>query len=681
MLWRASVGRCATSQPARPWRSTSASARSATARGRCWCAAAPAPARRSCWRGDWPTWRPTGTAPERVLAIGSTRATARRLRERAEALLDGSLRGALDRQLGRARRAAAARARRGRRPRPLLRRARPGRAAGDAARPARPAAAAPARDPRQPGRPAGAAAGPDRRAEGASAVGPTSLETGARRREQEAGDEAEREAARRELEFAELFTAHDRILAASGSLDRGDVFLALDCLLVERPDVRRQIAERFEHLMVDELEEATRRPAHDPGGARRRQPEPSLRAGERRRGGRGDRGLVPPGPPRGRGDRAARSASASRGCASGAAPTSAPRRRRWPARSSTWSPAAPSPEQICVLLADAGAARAAPSRRRWRSAASPSTSPGRRRCSQRPEVRDAIAWLRVLADPDDSPAAARALTRPPIELRSGDLARLTTIARRRKLDMVAACEAALDSPQFQPEARERIQAFLKLYNAASAAMEERRADVFVRRLIERVGLRRQRLFAAQPEVAERLLGLSRLAELATAWARREPHGSTRGFVALPQRRRRGRRRTGRRRGAALARRGPGRSRWRRSRGSASTTSSCSGSRRRRTGRGSAGRRAAAWSSRGSSAARRARPAPRASTRRLLAARGRPRRSTARSSSARPRACTRPTGRCASRCSRPPGRPAASSPSRASTPRSTSTGRSPATWSC
>jgi len=97
--------------------------------------------------------------------------------------------------------------------------------------------------------------------------------------------------------------------------------------------------------------------------------------------------------------------------------------------------------------------------------------------------------------------------------------------------MVAACEAALDSPQFQPEARERFQSFLKLYRAAARAMEERRADVFVRRLIERVGLRRQRLFAAQPEVAERLLALSRLAELATAWARREPHGSTRGFVA------------------------------------------------------------------------------------------------------------------------------------------------------
>ena len=149
---------------------------------------------------------------------------------------------------------------------------------------------------------------------------------------------------------------------------------------------------------------------------------------------------------------------------------------------------------------------------------------------QRPEVRDAIAWLRVLADPGDSAAAARALTRPPVELRSADLARLTTIARRRKLDMVSACEAALESPQIPPEARERIQSFLKLYGEASAVMEERRADVFVRRLIERVGLRRQRLFAAQPEVAERLLGLSRLAELAAEWARREPHGSTRDFV-------------------------------------------------------------------------------------------------------------------------------------------------------
>ncbi|HYG95763.1 MAG TPA: PD-(D/E)XK nuclease family protein, partial [Solirubrobacterales bacterium] len=189
-----------------------------------------------------------------------------------------------------------------------------------------------------------------------------------------------------------------------------------------------------------------------------------------------------------------------------------------------------SPEEICVLIEDP-AARGGPVAAAMEERGIPFHLSGPAALFQRPEVRDAIAWLRVLAAPDDSAAAARALTRPPVELRSGDLARLTTIARRRKQDMVAACEAALDSPQFQPEARERIQTFLKLYGTAAAVMEERRADVFVRRLIEQVGLRRQRLFAAQPEVAERLIGLSQLAELATAWTRREPHGSTRGFVA------------------------------------------------------------------------------------------------------------------------------------------------------
>ncbi len=150
---------------------------------------------------------------------------------------------------------------------------------------------------------------------------------------------------------------------------------------------------------------------------------------------------------------------------------------------------------------------------------------------RQPEVRDTIAWLRALTDPTDASAVTRALTRPPIGLRSVDLAKLTVIARRRKMDMVSACDAATESPQIAPEARQRIEAFLELYRAASNALDERRPDVFVRRLIERIGFRRQRLFAAKPETAERLLGLSRLGEIATAWSRRQPRGSTREFTA------------------------------------------------------------------------------------------------------------------------------------------------------
>jgi DNA helicase-2/ATP-dependent DNA helicase PcrA len=329
-----------------------------------------------------------------------------------------------------------------------------------------------------------------------------------------------------EPDLAEFCAAHDRILAESGNLDEGDVFLILNKLLRERDDVRAEIATRFSHLMADELEDTTHAQravlaalaADNPNHvyALERGDEPAEDGWFRR--------LHPQGEVIALEEQHRKPAVQLWRCVNERAQAQAVARE-----AEHLLAGGTSPEAICVLVddpaADGGTVAAAMEER-----GIPFHLSGPAALFQRPEVRDAIAWLRVLAEPEDSAAAARALTRPPVELRSADLARLTTIARRRKVDMVSACEAALESPQIPPEGRERIQSFLKLYGEASAAMEERRADVFVRRLIERVGLRRQRLFAAEPEVAERLLGLSRLAELAAAWARREPHGATRGFV-------------------------------------------------------------------------------------------------------------------------------------------------------
>ncbi len=308
-----------------------------------------------------------------------------------------------------------------------------------------------------------------------------------------------------EPDLAEFCAAHDRILAESGNLDRADVFLSLTKLLDERADVRAEIATRFAHVMVDEYEDAT---------ASQRsilnklaQEVPNHLYAENAPFAVGalvlNQVFRDPEVRRWRCDNERAQAQAVAREAEHLLATGTP------------------PEAICVLVenpaTDGGPVAAAMEER-----GIPFHVAGPAALFQRPEVRDAIAWLRVLAQPDDSPAAARALTRPPIELRAADLARLTTIARRRKVDMVSACEAALESPQIPPEGRERIQAFLKLYGEASTALEERRADVFVRRLIERVGLRRQRLFAAEPEVAERLLALSRLAELASVWPGAKP---------------------------------------------------------------------------------------------------------------------------------------------------------------
>ena len=99
---------------------------------------------------------------------------------------------------------------------------------------------------------------------------------------------------------------------------------------------------------------------------------------------------------------------------------------------------------------------------------------------ERVEVRDVVAWTRLLADPSDASAVVRALARPPIELRGVDLARVIQIARRRKLDMLAALGAAIESPQLPPEARARIQRFLELHSAAAAALEAARPDLLAR---------------------------------------------------------------------------------------------------------------------------------------------------------------------------------------------------------
>ena len=187
------------------------------------------------------------------------------------------------------------------------------------------------------------------------------------------------------------------------------------------------------------------------------------------------------------------------------------------------------PDEICVLVRSVkaeGATIASALEER----ALPARTCGAAAYFQRAEVRDVLAWLRALADPSDSGAVVRALSRPPVELRSVDVARLTQLARRRKLDMPSAVAAALEGPQLSEEGRDRARTFLRLYRSASGAFEDRRPDAFVLRLIERIGLRRQQVFATQADTVERLRNIAKLSELASAYMRREPQATARDFT-------------------------------------------------------------------------------------------------------------------------------------------------------
>jgi DNA helicase II / ATP-dependent DNA helicase PcrA len=373
----------------------------------------------------------------------------------------------------------------------------------------------------------------------------------------------------REREFAALFAAHDRMLAERGLLDAGELVLRAHALLRDAPHVRARTAARFRELLVDDLQDAT--PAGmallallgadhghvvlagdddqavaehgaapgDGGGfdALRRAPRdfPGLATVTLERSFRCPDGVV-------------RAAGAVAEPIADRLPKALEGRqggrgdvRFWRCvneRAQAQSVAAEierlvrdgvAPADIGVLVRSVrneGQAVAVALDER----AVPYRLVGAAAFFQRAEVRDVLAWLRLLADPTDAGAAVRALARPPVELRSIDLARCIQIARRRKLDMVSALVAATESPQLPPEARERILGFLKLHRQASAALDTSRPDLFVHRLIDRLGLRRQQLFAAQADVVERLVSLARLGELATGYTRRAPQATPREFA-------------------------------------------------------------------------------------------------------------------------------------------------------
>ncbi len=375
-------------------------------------------------------------------------------------------------------------------------------------------------------------------------------------------DDAERARAARELEFAEVYADHDRLLADRAALDSGDLVLRAFQLLHERPEVRQRVGRRFSHVLVDEYQDVNFAQAmlvgllceagrelvvagdddqavHRFRGAaeknfsdfQRAFPDaPVVRLEESRRSGRSivSAAVAVVAPLENRTERPVDAPEGGRvsfwRCASERAEAQAVA-----AEAERLIAAGTPPDRIGVLVrsvaGDGPVVEAALEERAVQFRLTGSAA-----YFQRAEVRDVLAWLRVLADPADSGAAVRALSRPPVALHSVDIARLTQLARRRKLDMPAAVTAALDGPQLTPEGRDRAQAFLRLYRAASSAFEDRRPDRFVLRLIERIGVRRQQVFATQAGTVERLRNIARLPELAAAYMRREPQATSRDFT-------------------------------------------------------------------------------------------------------------------------------------------------------
>src|SRR6476469_6300422 len=106
----------------------------------------------------------------------------------------------------------------------------------------------------------------------------------------------------------------------------------------------------------------------------------------------------------------------------------------------------------------------------------------------RGEVKDAMAWLRLVANPDDDTAFLRAVQSPKREVGATTLAKLAELAQHAHLPLSRAAESVGLLKQLAPRAANALGSFVDIVRGLRADAERLPPAELVRRLNERSGL-------------------------------------------------------------------------------------------------------------------------------------------------------------------------------------------------
>ncbi len=148
---------------------------------------------------------------------------------------------------------------------------------------------------------------------------------------------------------------------------------------------------------------------------------------------------------------------------------------------------------------------------------------------ERQEVKDALSWLRVIANPDDDAAFLRAVQSPRREVGATSLARLAELASSKHMPLSRAAQSMGALAQLPPRAANGLGAF----NDAIADLREHATKLsaadLVRRLAEKSGLLTELRAQCKDEASfqRRKANLDELAE----WFEGGPRGASAGDLA------------------------------------------------------------------------------------------------------------------------------------------------------
>jgi ATP-dependent DNA helicase Rep len=107
---------------------------------------------------------------------------------------------------------------------------------------------------------------------------------------------------------------------------------------------------------------------------------------------------------------------------------------------------------------------------------------------ERGEVKDALSWLRLIANPDDDAAFLRAVTSPKREVGATTLAKLAELAQQAGMPMSRAAESVGALKQLAPRAANALDGFVSIVRALRADAQRVPPAELVRELAQRSGL-------------------------------------------------------------------------------------------------------------------------------------------------------------------------------------------------
>ena len=167
-----------------------------------------------------------------------------------------------------------------------------------------------------------------------------------------------------------------------------------------------------------------------------------------------------------------------------------------------------------------------------REAKIPYTLLGGQSFFDRKEVKDVIAYLKVLLRPKDEISLRRVINTPPRGLGATTLGRLSEESARRGVSLWETIVRPETAAALDPKARESLAAFVEMVQTAGGSLRARFTPEALSAFIDRSGYKREieRLYPEEAERKERWNSVGEVVSAATTFLKANPGGSLHDFL-------------------------------------------------------------------------------------------------------------------------------------------------------